>query len=281
MKAALVLMCVMLVFGAQGCSPKGQPTGSSQPKTRMADDSTGQPAGSPQWNVIIADDFKDGISASLFNLEGKYVKPPVGGGSLTPRLIISCSGKELGGANIKLGMAIPYGQGPAGDASKPPPRIRVGMQWDDKKAPDEDWAEVINDGRSVYLDKNQTLKLLTGHPVAPDGPHGFVHRQSISLVDALGNRIVMQFDLPVDSAGMESDCGLETGKKSHKTHPDYNLWGDYHSKRGEYDDAIASYEEGLKLDPSNTELRQKLVETIKTCKTENAVMGESLRCGAH
>jgi hypothetical protein len=279
------MMCMMLVFGAQGCARKGQPTGSSQGETHIADDGKGQPTGPSQWKVSVADGFAGGRSITVFDLDGKYVKPPAGSGSLTPRLIISCCGKELGGANIELGTVIPYAQGPAGGGShnlKRTPRIRVGMQWDDKKTPDEDWGEVMNDGQSVYLDKNQTLKLLTGHPPGPEGTsHGYVHRQFISLVDALGNRIVMQFDLPEDSAGIESDCGLEIWIKSHKTHPDYNLWGDYHSKRGEYDDAIAYYEEGLKLDPSNTELRQKLGETIKACKMENAIMNEGLRCGAH
>jgi tetratricopeptide (TPR) repeat protein len=57
--------------------------------------------------------------------------------------------------------------------------------------------------------------------------------------------------------------------------------GDFHLGRGEYDDAIASYEEGLKLDPSNAALRQKLDGAIKACKKENAILNEGLNCGAH
>jgi hypothetical protein len=57
------------------------------------------------------------------------------------------------------------------------------------------------------------------------------------------------------------------------------ILGDFHFARGEYDDAIANYEEGLKLDPSSPELRQKLEETIKACKEEIAVLGEGLKCG--
>ena len=37
----------------------------------------------------------------------------------------------------------------------------------------------------------------------------------------------------------------------------------FHKKRGEYDEAIASFQQGLKLDPSNGELHQQLEETIK------------------
>jgi tetratricopeptide (TPR) repeat protein len=57
--------------------------------------------------------------------------------------------------------------------------------------------------------------------------------------------------------------------------------GDFHYKRGENDDAIASYEEGLKMDPSNAELRHRLEETINACKKENAILNESFKCGGH
>ena len=55
--------------------------------------------------------------------------------------------------------------------------------------------------------------------------------------------------------------------------------GDFHYKRGEYDDAIGSYQEGLNLDPSDAVLRQKLEETIKACKKENAILQEGFKCG--
>ena len=61
------------------------------------------------------------------------------------------------------------------------------MLWDDKKTPDESWGEVMNDGQGIYLDQNQTLKLLTGHSGALRGtPHGFVDRQSISVRGRIG-----------------------------------------------------------------------------------------------
>jgi hypothetical protein len=201
MKAAFVLTCVVLAVVALGMAQKSEPTGPSK------------------WQTMIADDFKDGISINVFNLDGKYITPPAGGGSLTPRLTISCSRRKLGGANIDLRTPIHYAKSPAGSGPnnlKGTPRIRFGMLWDDKKTPDEDWGEVMNDGQGIYLDQNQTLKLLTGHSGALRGtPHGFVDRQSISVVDASGNRIVMQFDIPKDSAGLESDCGLEGWITSH------------------------------------------------------------------
>jgi serine/threonine-protein kinase len=56
--------------------------------------------------------------------------------------------------------------------------------------------------------------------------------------------------------------------------------GTWHLGRGEYDDAIASFREGLKLDPSNAELRQKLDATITACKKENDILNEGFKCGA-
>ena len=54
--------------------------------------------------------------------------------------------------------------------------------------------------------------------------------------------------------------------------------GDFHFKRGEYDDAIAAYREGLGLDPSNAEIRQKVMNAIKACKSEDANLGATFRC---
>jgi serine/threonine protein kinase len=55
--------------------------------------------------------------------------------------------------------------------------------------------------------------------------------------------------------------------------------GDFHLGRGEYDSAIASYQDGLQLDPNNAELREKLAKAIQACKKENAILNEGLSCG--
>src|SRR5579872_925146 len=57
------------------------------------------------------------------------------------------------------------------------------------------------------------------------------------------------------------------------------ILGDFHMGRGEYDDAIAAYREGVKADPSNTVLRYKLDRSIETCKKENAALNEGFTCG--
>jgi hypothetical protein len=56
--------------------------------------------------------------------------------------------------------------------------------------------------------------------------------------------------------------------------------GDFHLGRGEYDDAISSYQRGLQLDPSNSAIRQKLEGAIKACKKENAILSEGFSCGS-
>jgi len=57
--------------------------------------------------------------------------------------------------------------------------------------------------------------------------------------------------------------------------------GNYYTKNGQYDDAIGQYEQGLKLDPSNAELRQKLEQTVNACKKERSILGEDFKCGGH
>lgn len=48
--------------------------------------------------------------------------------------------------------------------------------------------------------------------------------------------------------------------------------GDFFLKRGEYDSAIAAYQEGLNLDPSNQQLRDKLEQTKKARDIERKVL---------
>jgi hypothetical protein len=45
--------------------------------------------------------------------------------------------------------------------------------------------------------------------------------------------------------------------------------GDFRLRRGEYELAIAAYQEGLKLDPSNAELRHQLEMAVRPRETEN------------
>jgi serine/threonine-protein kinase len=57
--------------------------------------------------------------------------------------------------------------------------------------------------------------------------------------------------------------------------------GNYYYKNGQYDDAIGQYQQGLNIDPSNAELRQKLEQTINACKKERSILGEDFKCGGH
>ena len=54
--------------------------------------------------------------------------------------------------------------------------------------------------------------------------------------------------------------------------------GDFHLRRGDYAEAVAAYREGLKLDPFNTDIPEKIALAIRECKEENKVLGEHLNC---
>ncbi len=56
--------------------------------------------------------------------------------------------------------------------------------------------------------------------------------------------------------------------------------GDFHRARGEYDAAIASYREGLSLDPANKNLQRKLRDEIEACKKEVSILKVGFSCGA-
>ncbi len=57
--------------------------------------------------------------------------------------------------------------------------------------------------------------------------------------------------------------------------------GDFLFGRGEYDDAIAQYSEGARMDPTCSEIRQKLAGAIKACTTERKALNENYKCGGN
>ena len=54
--------------------------------------------------------------------------------------------------------------------------------------------------------------------------------------------------------------------------------GNFYFKNGQYDEAIATFQEGLQLDPSNAELQNQLAKALKACQTENKI-GGNFKCG--
>jgi hypothetical protein len=56
--------------------------------------------------------------------------------------------------------------------------------------------------------------------------------------------------------------------------------GDSQYHRGEYDDAIASYQEGLKLAPSSVDLHNKLDAAMKACRKSRVTLPVPFTCGA-
>ena len=58
------------------------------------------------------------------------------------------------------------------------------------------------------------------------------------------------------------------------------VMGDSQFKRGEYDEAIDSYQKGLKLAPSSAELRNKLDAAMKACQKDRVTLPVPFTCGA-
>jgi hypothetical protein len=59
-------------------------------------------------------------------------------------------------------------------------------------------------------------------------------------------------------------CGTNPAAKVNSPRTAIDI-GDFHYRRGEYDDAIFAYRAGLALDPSNAVLRKKLKEALFYC----------------
>jgi hypothetical protein len=57
--------------------------------------------------------------------------------------------------------------------------------------------------------------------------------------------------------------------------------GDFHLRRGEFDEAISAYQAAEKIVPGSIEIRQKLDSTIAACKKERAILAEDLKCSEH
>lgn len=56
--------------------------------------------------------------------------------------------------------------------------------------------------------------------------------------------------------------------------------GDFQLSRGEYEEAIASYQRGLSVDPGNTTLQVKLHAAMRACQKDNAILNAGLNCGS-
>jgi hypothetical protein len=56
--------------------------------------------------------------------------------------------------------------------------------------------------------------------------------------------------------------------------------GDFHLRRGEYDEAMHAYQVALKANPGNAAIKKKLDAAVTACKQESVTLNENMKCGA-
>jgi hypothetical protein len=174
------------------------------------------PAETTEWKYSKQDDPLHGTSFEQFVLDGKYLTPPSVATKEQPGLVVHCSNGKFKEGFLIVGGVAQYASSSGGGVAhsiKGATQAHVEMRWDDKKKPDSDWWEISNDGQALSFDKIQLTKLMTGHLLGhPGDPSQLVHRQILGVVEAFGNQVVMQFDMPQDDTQIVETCGLEWGK---------------------------------------------------------------------
>jgi hypothetical protein len=89
------------------------------------------------------------------------------------------------------------------------------MRLDDRKKT-EDWWEYSNDGKTLFFDKTQFDKLLTGKLLGHPSKDELTKRVILGVTEALGNEVIVQFDMPASQSDIIEACGLEWGREKQK-----------------------------------------------------------------
>jgi hypothetical protein len=139
-----------------------------------------------------------GKSFDQFVLKGQYLTPPSMIGPDGPRLVVHCANGKFASGEFMLGAVAQH----SGTKSlKGAWQSQVDMRLDDRKKT-EDWWEYSNDGKTLFFDKTQFDKLLTG--------------KILGVTEALGNEVIVQFDMPASQSDIIEACGLEWGREKQK-----------------------------------------------------------------
>jgi len=128
--------------------------------------------------------------------------------------LINCSDGKFRSGEYLLGVK----QQGSGTKSiiKKVPQVRVEMRLDERK-PGEDLWEVSNSGRTLFFDKIQLTKLLTGRMLGHTSKLSELTRRAIlGTAEASEDRIISQFEMPPDAEAITTACGLEWGKEKRK-----------------------------------------------------------------
>jgi hypothetical protein len=152
-----------------------------------------------------------GAEYDQFVLQGKYLTLPSQTDGNGPRLVVHCSDGKFRSGEFYVGAVVRHE--PGAHSLKGITQAQVQMHMDDKKKLDEDWWEISNDWKTLFFDRQQLAKLMTGRLLGhPSDQNTLIHRLTLGVVESLENQVVMQFDMPQDDTQIVEVCGLEWGK---------------------------------------------------------------------
>jgi hypothetical protein len=153
-----------------------------------------------------------GKTFDQFVLEGRYLTPPSSVEPSAPRLVIHCANSKFASGEFMLGAVAQH----SGTKSlKGAWQSQVDMRLDDGKKT-EDWWEYSNDGKTLFFDKTQLDKLMTGKLLGHPSKDKLTQRVILGVVETFGNEIIVQFDMPPDQSEIIGACGLEWGRERQK-----------------------------------------------------------------
>jgi hypothetical protein len=158
----------------------------------------------PEWHHVEEENPLSGKTFDRFTLTGKYFTPP-SVATVTPQLMVSCEKGKFRSGEFNLGAVAKFS---GMHSLKGVEQAKVDMRIDEKKKV-QDWFEISNDRKTLFFDKVQLTRFLTGslfgHPKHDDS---LTHHLVLGVVEELGNEVIAQFDMPENDSEMLNACGL-------------------------------------------------------------------------
>ena len=167
----------------------------------------------PEWRYSKEENPLYGKSFDRFVLTGHYFKTPSTVGNEPPKMIIGCMNGKFSTGEFSLGA---FAQFSGTRSLKGLAQSKITIRRDEQKRT-EDWFEVTNDQKTLFFDRIQFNKFLTGRLLGhPSEQDALVHRLTVGVVEAFGNQVIVQFEMPGDVSQLVEACGLEWGKAKKK-----------------------------------------------------------------
>jgi len=166
-------------------------------------------AAPPGWQYSKSENPLDGKQFDEFTLVGQYLRAPSVSGRNPPELRVHCAKGKFAGGEFDLGAVAQH----SGTKSlKGAWQAQVDMRLDERKKEQDFW-EYSNDQQTLFFDGRQLDHLMTGKLLGHPMKDPLVKRVILGVIEALGNEVIVQFDMPADQTEMISACGIEWGAK--------------------------------------------------------------------